>query len=121
MAIRVALNDAEEGGQYAFLKEVNELNAGDRRAVRAAVPLKLADDSTTLVYPGDFNDQMQNALLARIVTEWNLPHSLPRGDPRVFDKLTIDQLDRLYDAMEPHVAFLNKQAINPAVAGSDPT
>jgi hypothetical protein len=121
MAIRVALDDAEEGGSYAFIKEVHELNAGDRRAVRGAVPLTLASDGKTLVYPGDYDDQMKNALLARIVTEWNLQHPHPRGDASVFDKLEIDQLDRLYDAVEPHVKFLNKASEQPTRPGSDPT
>lgn len=121
MAIRVALNDAEEGQQYALIKDVRELNAGDRRAIRGAVPLRLADDGKTLVYPGDYDEQMKNALLARIVTEWNLSHPLPKGDPAVFDKLDIDQLDRLYAAVAEHVEFLNRQNINPAQPGTDPT
>jgi len=121
MAIRVALNDAEEGGQYAFLKEVSELNAGDRRAIRGAVPLTLASDGKTLIYPGDYDDQMKNALLARILTEWNLPHPPPRGDASVFDKLSIEQLDRLYEAVTEHIVFLNKAAVNPAKPGTDPT
>lgn len=121
MAIRVALNDAEQGQQYALIKEVGELNAGDRRAVRGAVPMTLAADGQTLQYPGDYDDQMKNALLARIVTEWNLAHSLPKGDPSVFDKLEIEQLDRLYDAVKPHVDFLQKASEAPTRPGSDPT
>lgn len=120
MAIRVALNDVVEGGQYALLKDVSELNAGDRRAIRGAVPLKLADDGTSLIYPGDYDDQMKNALLVRIVTEWNLSHTLPKNDPGVLDKLTIDQLDRLYDACGEHIEFLNK-VLQPVQPGSDPT
>jgi hypothetical protein len=121
MAIRVALNDIEEGGQYAFLKDVNELNAGDRRAIRAAVPVTLGSDGKTIVYAGDHDDQSRNALLARIVTDWNLSYELPRGDPSVFDKLTIDQLDRLYAAVQPHVDFLSVAAVNPGKRGTDPT
>lgn len=121
MAIRVALNDAEEGQQYAMIKDTSELNAGDRRAIRGAVPLTLGSDGKTAIYPGDYDDQMKNALLARIITEWNLSHSVPRGDVSVFDKLSIDQVDRLYDAVQAHVEFLNKKVANPAQPGTDPT
>lgn len=124
MAIRVALDDYEEGGKYAFIKEPQELNAGDRRAIKAAVPVTLgsdADGNSTLIYPGDQNERQSNALLARVVTDWNLNYELPNGDPSVFDKLEIGQLDRLYQAIEPHAELLAKTAINPAKPGTDPT
>lgn len=121
MATRVALNDAEQGQQFAIIKDVNELNAGDRRAVRGAVPVSLASDGKSVVYAGDYDDQMKNALLARIIKEWNLAWPVPQGDASILDELSIDQIDRLYDAVAAHVEFLNKKVPNPAKEGTDPT
>lgn len=121
MAIRVALNDAEEGAEWALLKDVRELNAGDRRAIRGAVPLTLAADGRTVVYPGDYDDQMKNVLLARIIKDWNLNRPTPQGDPSVIDELTIDQVDRLYDGCQVHIDFLNNRQIDTSKKGTDPT
>lgn len=121
MATRVALNDADPGQQYAVIKDQSELNAGDRRAIRGASPVTLGTDGKTLVYPGDYDDLMKNALLARIVIEWNLTHPLPKGDASVFDLLTIDQIDRLYEAVDGHVKFLNGGVPDPNKRDSDPT
>lgn len=118
MAKRVELDDA--GKQYALLKDVKQLNAGDRRAIRGAVPLTLASDGKTLIYPGDYDDQMQNALLARIVTEWNLPLTLPKNDPTVLDQLELDQIDKLYEATQEYVRFLNGGVADPSEKDSVP-
>jgi hypothetical protein len=129
MAVRVALNDVppEDGGKYAILKSTDELNAGDRRAVRGAVSVKIETEGegenakVRRVLPGDYDDQMQNALLARIVTDWNLDLPVPKGDVSVFDRMDIDMLDRLYEAVTEHVAFLNKGVPDPTKRDSDPT
>jgi len=126
--MRVYLDDREGEGLWADLKDPEDCNAGDRRAMRGAVPVTMAADPTdpdgervTQVYPGDYDEQMKNALLARIITAWNLQHPVPKGDRRILDKLSLEQIDRLYEAVKPHVEFLNKNVVNPSQPGTDPT
>lgn len=120
MAIRVSLNDKEEGAEWALLKETRELNAGDRRAARGAVATTLGTDGKTLVYPGDYDDQLRNAVLSRVIKDWNLTKPVPNGDPSVLDELTIEQIDKLYEAVQPHIDYFNGVP-NPEAKGTDPT
>lgn len=120
MSIRVALNDKEEGAEWALLKDVRELNAGDRRAARGAVATTLGTDGKTLVYPGDYDDQLRNAVLSRVIKDWNLTKPVPHGDVTVFDELSIEQIDRLYDAVQPHIDYFNGVP-NPTQKDTDPT
>ena len=128
MAIRVALNDVppENGGKYAILKGTEELNAGDRRAIRGAVPVRLATDpldpnALVQVLPGDYDDQMKNALLSRIITDWNIDLPIPKGDASILDRMDIDMQDKLYEAVSEHVKYLNKKVVNPTKPDTDPT
>jgi hypothetical protein len=121
MAKRVALNDVlpENGGKYAILKDVRECNAGDRRAIHGAVDVR--SDGMSMIYPGDHDYRKKNALLSRIITEWNLDLPVPTKDPTSLDRMEIDMIDRLYDATDEYVEFLNEKVVNPTKQGSDPT
>lgn len=120
MAIKVQLDDVEEGGKWAYIKEIEQLNAGDRRAVRGSVLLAV-DMLGRQLLQGDHDDTMKNALLCRIITDWNLTYEIPQGDPSVLDKLSIDQIDRLYKAVDPHLDFLQGKVPNPTERDTDPT
>lgn len=126
MATRVALNNKRgDAARWATIKNKEELNAGDRRAMRGAAPVQIVVNEerrqVTRQLAGDFEDQQRNALLARIITDWNLQWPLPAGDPAVFDDMPIDQLDKLYEAIEPHMLFLNGGMPDPTEKDTDPT
>lgn len=113
-------------GQYADLKDLSELKAGDRRAVNAATEVRLEGDGADrkAILPGDMDDNMRYALLARIITAWNLQWPIPSASvngPVVLDNLTFEQLDALYTAVKPYMALITGQAPTPSDKGSDPT
>lgn len=104
MSKRIELDDT---GQFAEVREVSELTAGDRRAASAAYRVRIDPATNELSVPGDYNELMHNALAARLITNWSLPHPLPKGDPAVLDQLSMAQLDALYGGIEEHVTAIN--------------
>ena len=117
MTKRIELPD---GGQYIEVKDVSELRSGDRRAVKAAVPVRMDPETREMSYPGDYNERQKNALAARIITGWNLQWPIPKGDPAILDELTTGQLDALYTGIAEHVDAMNDQA-DPSAKDTDPT
>lgn len=111
-------------GQYADVKDIADLRAGDRRAVNSATEVRLEGDGKDrkAILPGDSDDNMRYALLARIITEWNLQWPVPAlSGPAVLDNLTFDQLDALYKAVQPHMQLITGQTPTPSDKGTDPT
>ena len=106
MTIRIEIDT--EAGQWAEVKDVAELNAGDRRAVKAASPLRVDPDTGELSIPGDFQERSKNILAARVLTNWSLPHPLPKGDPAILDRLTMKQLDAIYAGITRHIEAINE-------------
>lgn len=118
MTIRIELPD---GGQYIEVKDVGDLNKGDRQAANAAVKLELDPETGHMLMPGDYNERMNSALAARIITGWNLQWPLPKGDPRVLDNLTMAQADALFEGIKDHVEAINAARVDPREKGTDPT
>jgi hypothetical protein len=107
-------------GQWAELKELNQLTRGDKKAVLRATTMEL-DPSEGKAYISGANDEDQaDALMRRIVVEWSFPMPLPSSDPKVLDRLSLEQGDRLQEAVKPYLELINTK-VDPAKKGTDPT
>jgi hypothetical protein len=116
------VNLSEDGSQFMEIKDLSELNSGDRRAVKAAVNVTIDPETGNQVYPGDMNDRMTNALAARVITNWNLQWPLPSRDITSLDKLTFAQYDAMSEGLEEFRKAINKaETTSPAMRGTDPT
>jgi hypothetical protein len=106
-------------GQWAEVADVESLLDGDRKAVNRAVTLTVEKDGRRTL-PGSMDDDMQDALLARICTDWSLPMPPPSQDLKSLDKLSIAQAHALHEAVKPHMSLV-KGEVNPNDKTSDPT
>jgi len=109
------------GGQFADVKEVDELRSGDRHAANAAFTLRIDPETKQAILPGDMDDNMRRALLCRIITAWNLQWPLPSRRPDSLDKLTLEQEDALYKGIEEHFKVIKGQDEDPSEEGTVPT
>lgn len=116
----VRINLTPDGGQWADVKEVSDLNAGDRRSVRAAVGFRINPETKEVEWPGDYSDRTKAALAARIIVNWNLQHPLPSGDASVLDRLTMGQYDALMKGITPQIDACQDQT-DPTAEGTVPT
>lgn len=107
--------------QWADVKDVDDLRAGDRRAVNKQITLRVDQETHEVGIPGDMDDNMRNALLARIITGWNLQWPVPNGRTEILDKLTMTQIDALYKGVQEHFDVIRGKDEDPAEKGSDPT
>lgn len=110
-----------DGSQWADIKDVGEMNSGDKRAVKASVSIEIDPETGHRLIPGDMDERMTNALLRRIVVAWSLPFQLPKVNPAVLDELSTDVWDALDKAIKPHIDKLNEDAAGPNTEGSVPT
>ena len=106
--------------QWAEIREPGELRRADEKAVLRVSTLTI-DPETRTASVGGANDQdMEDAMLARVVTGWSFPMPLPKDDPDSLGKLTIAQAHGLAEAVKPHLELITK-SVNPADKKSDPT
>jgi len=114
--MRVDLGD----GQWAELKELAELNRGDKKATLRASTIEL-DPVAGKGYVSGANDEDQaDALLCRIVTNWSFPQPLPSKSPKSLDVLSIAQGDKLQEAVKPYLELINGK-VDPGKRDTDPT
>lgn len=88
-------------GQWAELREA--VNAGDRRAAKAAVTVTIQGDESR-VFTAELEDKVMYALLRRLIVSWSLPQPLPSqavNAEDVLDQLPIDDQEALYKAVRP--------------------
>lgn len=122
MSIKRILLDPSNPEIWADVRDVDELNAGDRRAVKAAYSLKIDPETRELSVPGDYNELTRNTLAALVITNWSLPLPLPRSDRRVLDRLSMKQLDAIYEGITPHIEAINEaEQVSARDQGSVPT
>ena len=109
-------------GDWADVRELDELRDGDRKALNKAVSLTLTSDEgdNTGHLPGSYEDDMMDALLARVVTNWSLRMPLPSRLRKVLDDLTLGQAKALRDGVKPHYDLLMER-VDPNAHGTDPT
>jgi len=89
--------------QWAELRAVSTLRAGDRKAVNKTMRFKVDENGRieSTFSPGDM-DELTNAVLARVIVNWSydLPH--PQQDPSSLDELPLDAWEALEEATKPH-------------------
>lgn len=118
MAIRIELPD----GEWAEVKDLEDLRDGDRKALNKAVSLSVtADEDDQMGHlSGSYEDDMYDALLVRVVTNWSLKMHIPSRHKKVLDDLTLDQARALREGVKPHYDLLT-ETVDPAKPGTDPT
>jgi hypothetical protein len=119
--MRVELND----GAWADVRDIAELRNKDRKMVNKSVNFHV-DDAGKPIFAGSMEDDMMDALLRRLVTQWSFPMPLPVDDPGTedkpgsLDKLTLADYDKLSAAVAEHMKLM-KGEDSPAKPGTDPT
>lgn len=113
--MRVTLDDKN----WAEIMDPSELRSGDRRAVNRAVRLEVGEDEKP-IFTGALTDDMRDALLCRVVSNWSLDFPIPAKDAKSLEKLTLPQEDALKAAVQPHLDLINGR-VNPTERDSDPT
>lgn len=114
--MRVQLDDVN----WADLKEVSELRRADRSAVNKAIVFEGDPVSGRPVVRASMDDDMADAVLAAVVTNWSLPLPLPSADLKSLGALTLAQDDRLREAIQPHLDALRGKN-TPVKENTDPT
>jgi hypothetical protein len=108
-------------GKVVQVKEIDELTSGDGNAVRAATMVRIDTETGEGYVPGSQNDRMHAALLARIITGWNLQHALPSRRPDSLEKLTLNQQKLLYKGVEGHIKAIREAERDASGEDEDPT
>jgi hypothetical protein len=125
--MRVAL----DSDNYAELKEVTELRRADRVAVNRKVVINFDNEGKRVVY-GSMDDDMAEAVIEHVVTDWSLPFPVPGKNPHIaatattpenpgsLSFLTLEQDDNLRKAIQPHLDAINGKNA-PVKENADPT
>lgn len=94
--------------QWAEIREVHTLRAGDRKAVDRAVKYRLDEDGAIIrEFTAGDTDARDDALLARLIVEWSLELPLPVAVPASLDELPLDIEDALRELLPPYKAALD--------------
>lgn len=108
------------GTDWADIKEVSELRRADRNAVNKTIVFEADTGTQRPVLRASLDDDMATAVLTRVIDNWSLPLPLPSADPASLDKLTLEQDDKLREAIQPHLdAIRGREA--PVKGNPDPT
>jgi hypothetical protein len=128
--MRVQLDSAN----WADLKEVSDLRRGDRKAVNEKIVFEGDPATGRPVIRASMDDDMAEAVLEHVVTDWSLQLPLPAADPYrpasadgktpenpgCLSKLTLEQDDALREAIKPHLAAIRGET-TPTKDNPDPT
>lgn len=106
------------GSDWAEIKEQADLRRKDRKEVNKAIRFEYQDGEP--IVSGSLQDDMEDAVLKNVVTNWSLQFPLPSVDPKSLDKLTLDQDDKLREAVQPLLAALRGKNA-PVEENEDPT
>jgi hypothetical protein len=93
------------GAQWATIRTADSLKRGDQRAVRKAALIDVdpqEDETARIQVSQGIEDDMRDALIARLITEWSLDLPLPVARPDILDELDLATYDALHDATEEH-------------------
>ena len=112
--MRIELRD----GQWAELRD--EMNGGDRRAGKAAITLKVAEDGSREI-TGELEENIKYVLLRRLIVEWSFPPPLPRDAvdwQGAIDRLHIDDIEALSEAVQPMYDRVLNGPKSPTISGT---
>jgi hypothetical protein len=93
---------------------MSELKAGDAKAIRRAVKLRVKDGVLEEISMSIADDQM-DALLARLITMWSFTHGHPMANPAALDELSLEDYNELVQVAQPY-----KDAVDNAGKSSKP-
>lgn len=94
-------------GQWAEFRDISDLKGGDAKAIRRATRLRVKDGTLEEISMGIGDDQM-DALLTRIITEWEVRAAngtslgLPLFDKSSLDEMPLDTYNDLCEAAKPY-------------------
>ena len=111
--MRVELGD----GQWAELKEVDQLRRSDQKAALRAMNLTIDPETKTVIQNGVNDLDMADALLERIITSWSFPNAINKQS---LGQLSLEQGDKLQEAVKPHLDLI-AQKVDPGKKDTDPT
>lgn len=103
MATQVYIDNANN---WVEVKDVLELRRIDRKAVNAAIVYEVNPETKMPIMRASMDDDISDAVLKTVVTNWSLPFPLPSVDPASLDKLTLEQDNKLREAIQPHINAL---------------
>jgi len=110
------------GDDWAKIKDVSDLRAGDRREVNKKIIIEATPDGRPIIRQS-MEDDMVSAILEHVVLNWSLQMPLPAVDPYrpasadgkvpenpgSLSKLTLGQDNALLEAVKPHYLALTGQ------------
>jgi hypothetical protein len=97
--VRIDLPD----GQWAELRDVAGLKAGDKVAVQRAVKFTQAPDGKPLEVNAGMSEDMQVALLAQVITSWS--YEAPVTEDAILD-LPVGVYNVLAEATTDHIEVM---------------
>jgi hypothetical protein len=107
-------------GQWAEIRGPETLRRKDEKAVLRTSTLVIDPDTRTAIVNGANDQDMEDAMLARVITEWSFPIPLPCADPESLGQLTLEQAHVLAGAVKPHLELITV-SVDPNKRDSDPT
>src|SRR5215469_57786 len=107
-------------GQWAEIKDPEQLRRKDEKAVLRASSFSVDPVAGTGIIGGSNDQDMEDAMLARVITQWSFPLPLPCADPESLDQLSLDQAPTLAKAVKPHLELIST-VVDPTKKDSDPT
>jgi len=91
------------GTDWVELKPVEELTRADRKAVNAHIIVEADPATGRILMQASRDDEMADALLTRICTDWSFLFHNPSVDPSSLDKLSLEQDTAIRAAIQPHI------------------
>lgn len=94
------------GGQWADLKEPDDLIESDRKQARKWLAV-VTDDAGNMALNAGMADDMAEAVLAQVITAWSFEgRPIPAAYPESLGTLTIPQARALRKASLPHYELI---------------
>jgi len=105
---------------WAEITPPEQLTRFERKAVNATIVYEVNPASGLPLIKASLDDEMTGAILCLVCTDWSLPIPAPVHDPKSLDKLTLEQDDKLREAVIPHIQAI-KGGKAPVPANEVPT
>lgn len=107
--MRIELPSKQENGDPNWVDIRTDLRVKDRLAVQEVAKIELHEDNNSMSMLAMQND-MRNALLGRIITEWSFPYAIPSKNgfaaaDVVIGDMDLDDYAVLEEAIQP---FMDK-------------
>lgn len=116
---------------WAELKDVSELRRADRAAVNKRIIINFDEDGSRVIR-ASMDDDMSEAVIEHVVTEWSFPYPVPARNPYrpaagkipenpgSLSFLTLEQDDALRQAIQPYLDAISGKGA-PTADNADPT